>query len=78
MSKSVWCVKWKMSAVSGSDKGGWCSTWRGHPPSKTAWYDKTACGRIVHLRIGEAKRQPTCKDCKRNVARRRGKVVSFA
>lgn len=64
MGKQPWCVKWNSAK-------GWCATWRNMKPSDDAWEDRTACGYVVILRTGSGRRQPTCPDCKKAVARRR-------
>lgn len=58
----VWCVAWRV--VGGSDII-WCATARGVRPSTDAASDATACGWVVTLRIGSARRAPTCFHCKR-------------
>lgn len=65
-----WCVMW----LTPSGSTGWCATFRDSKPSEDALHDKTACGMVVTLRVGSAKRAPTCDECKRRVARRRERL----
>ena len=74
MSRKVWCVQWREIERIESHrtiKTEWCATFRGAKPDHNAVSDRTACGMVVVFRFGDAKRQPTCGDCKLVVARRK-------
>jgi len=58
--RSVWCVRWIDRETK---KDGWCATYY-QKPSEDAWRDKTLCNNFVIMRLGEAKRIPTCPECK--------------
>lgn len=51
---NVWCVQ---------HSDGWCATENGKAPTEDAWVDLTACNHSVTMRIGSAKRRPTCEEC---------------
>jgi hypothetical protein len=71
MTRRVWCVQWRESWQPDASTE-WCATFRGAKPSEDAAVDATACGMTVAMRIGSEKRVPTCEECRRIVARRKG------
>ena len=69
-----WCVQWVQDQDEDGTiqkKQGWCATYRNGRPTENAFSDKTACGRFVILRVGEARRPPTCEECRKRIARRK-------
>lgn len=74
--RKVWCVRWKIAEHSSLAKefpdGAWCATKDNAKPSEDATRDHTTCGRVVILRIGSARRSPTCPDCIQLLATSRG------
>lgn len=66
----VWCVQWRTKDLDGQETEGWCATWRNMEPSENALSDKTSCGHTIVLRIGSAKRVPTCKRCRALILKR--------
>ena len=63
------CVKWAERKDGRVDHTGWCATKR-----KTTHYSdhvKTLCSLIVSFPWGLKRRQPTCSECLKKLARQR-------
>jgi hypothetical protein len=77
----VWCVAW-IDKTQNPWRTMWCATKRGKRPDERAVGDETRCDHVVMFRGDDARRMPTCAECREAVRRseetRRRKLVREA
>lgn len=56
--KNRWCVQ---------HREGWCACEVNRKPAESNDHVPTVCGHVITLPFGFEKRQPTCKDCRKDL-----------